>query len=463
MTSSTRAPLFAAVLLAVAGSAAAQAITDYAGTYADGPNHVVEIVAGKDLFAVVDEATYGLKVTAPDEITTITGDKVQFRRGADGRISGYIQYGQFHLRLSATVSAAAAQLAYPRPAGEIYHYGTPADRHDGIAVGNIANTPLGIATANAIGTKISDGRYPSVHSVLLYQDGKLVMEEYFYGYDADRTHQLRSATKSVVSALAGIAIDNHLVALDTPVLDLVKAPVAAHPDSRKSRITLRDFLTMSSGLDCNDHSGTSPGRETILDEQPDWINAMFALPQINNPGTTGYYCSGGVAVVGRTVETVTHRDLPGYAKDHLFGPLGITEWTWNYDLTNANKEYAQIHLRPRDMLKLGILYAQDGRWQGHQIISQDWVRASLHQQATVDNTEYGYFWWRPWLDVASQKVYVSAAQGNGGQKIYVVPEYRLVAVFTGGVYNGSSPMNQIMTTDVLPKLIAAYPSTETQP
>jgi CubicO group peptidase (beta-lactamase class C family) len=133
---------------------------------------------------------------------------------------------------------------------------------------------------------------------------------------------------------------------------------------------------------------------------------------------------------------------------------------WNYDLTNADKEYSQIHLRPRDMLKIGILFAHGGRWHGLQVISTSWVRASLAEQSHVDNVSYGYFWWRPWLNVetpgGSEHVDVVAAQGNGGQKIYLVPQYDLVAVFTAGGYNAeSTPPNTMMAKIVLPALMAA--------
>jgi len=439
-------------------------LADYTGTYADGPHHTIEIVAGGSLFAVVDGATYGLKVTGPDELTTIGGEKIPFRRDAKGRISGYTQDGRFHARLSTRVSAQSARLAYPRPAGEVYRYRVPPDRHDGLAVGNIADTPLGVGAADTIVAKIDDGTYPNVHSVLLYVNGKLVLEEYFYGYAADRKHQLRSATKSIVGALAGIAVDHKRLDINDPALRLLGIGVAADPDPRKRKITVRDFLTMRSGLDCNDHSNTSPGRETVIDFEPDWVKAVFALPMINDPGMLGYYCSAGVAVVGRIVEKATGSYLPEYARAHLFEPLGIADWTWNYNLTNADKEYAQIHLRPRDMLKFGILFAQGGEWHGHRVLSQAWVRESLRGQAVVDGTEYGYFWWRPWLSVGGKLVYVSAAQGNGGQKIYVVPQYRLVAVFTGGDYNSAgSPMNGIMINDVLPPLVAAHPDATARP
>ena len=154
--------------------------------------------------------------------------------------------------------------------------------------------------------------------------------------------------------------------------------------------------------------------------------------------------------------------LPEFAQANLFGPLGISrpDWVWNYGLTNADKEYSQIHLRPRDMLKLGMLFADGGRWHERQVISDSWVRASLAEHSHVDNVSYGYFWWRPWLNVetpsGSEHVNIVAAQGNGGQKIYLVPQYDLIAVFTGGGYNAeSTPPNTIMAKIILPALMAA--------
>jgi CubicO group peptidase (beta-lactamase class C family) len=290
------------------------------------------------------------------------------------------------------------------------------------------------------------------------------MEEYFYGYNATRQHQLRSATKSVVSAVVGIAIDRGaLTGANELVLPHMSYTTYANPDLRKSKITLGNFLSMSSGLDCNDHSGTSPGRETVLDDAPDWVKATLDLPMINDPGSKGFYCSGGVAVAGRMTENATHIYFPDFAQKNLFGPLGIprTNWTWNYNLTNANKEFSQIHLRPRDMLKLGILYADGGKWKGHQVMSSSWVQASLATQSQIDGTDYGYFWWKPYFNVpipgGIQRVHFSAAQGNGGQKIYLLPQYDLVAVFTAGDYNsGGAPPNKIMINIILPALIAAH-------
>jgi CubicO group peptidase (beta-lactamase class C family) len=462
----------ALMLVMLGGSVRAQKtpalhLSDYVGTYTDAPGHTLEIADGDGLFAVLDEAKYVLRPSGVDQFTTITGQTIPFRRDANGRVTGYEQDGKFRPRVSSSITPESAALARPRPQGQDsaldYRYHPPANLHDGIAVGDIARSDLGAATADAIVRGVLDGTYKDVHSVLLYQHGKLVMEEYFYGYSVQRPHQLRSATKSIVSALAGIAVDRGaLSGTSEAVLPQMGYASYANPDPRKAELTLGNFLSMSSGLDCNDHSSTSPGRETVIDDAPDWVKATLDLPMIAEPGTKGYYCSGGVAVVGRLTENAVHMRLPEFAQANLFGPLGISraDWVWNYDLTNADKEYSQIHLRPRDMLKIGILLAHGGRWHGLQVISTSWVRASLAEQSHVDNVSYGYFWWRPWLNVetpgGSEHVDVVAAQGNGGQKIYLVPRYDLVAVFTAGGYNAeSTPPNTIMAKIVLPALMAA--------
>ena len=441
-------------------------LEDFVGTYADTPGHPVEILNGDEFFAVQDEAKYQLIPKGVDAFSTMYGPMFSFQRDARGVVTGYEQNGKFHARGSSAVTSESAALAWPRTKGQEssnYQYKPPVDMHDGIAVGDIVRSPLGPVTANAIVGAILSGTYKDVHSVLLYQDGKLVLEEYFYGYNAQRTHQLRSITKSFVSALAGIAIDRRAISgVNERVVPAMSYSSYANPDPRKSAITLGDFLSMSSGLDCDDHSSTSPGRETVLDDSPDWVKATLDLPMINDPGTKGYYCTGGVSVVGRMTENAVHMPLPDFAEKYLFGPLGMAraDWTWNYDLTNVDKEYSQIHLRPRDMLKLGILFEDGGRWHGRQVISESWVNTSTGEHSHVDNVSYGYFWWRHMFNVempgGEQQLVVIAAQGNGGQKIYIAPQYRLVAVFTAGGYNAeSTPPNTIMEKLILPRLIRA--------
>ncbi len=439
-------------------------LSDYQGLYEYEDKTTLAMISGKDLFAVLDESKYKLPRAAGDVFLNGTGEKVTFHRDASGTVTGFEEHGHIYRRLSPTPSVEALSLANPRLNGDTtYAYKMPVDRHDGLAVGDIAESDLGADAASKIATGILNQTWNDVHSVLLYQHGKLIYEEYFYGYDWQRPHQLRSATKSVVATLTGIAIDHHAIhSVNEPVLPHMGYVSYDNPDPRKAQITLRDMLTMQSGLACNDHDSKSPGNEIVIDQKPDWVKATLDLPLINQPGTKGFYCSGGVAVVGRMVENATHTYLPDFAQKNLFGPLGISpaQYRWNYDLTNADKEYSQIHLRPRDMMKLGVLFKDGGKWHGKQVLSSGYAHDALSAISQVDDSGYGYFWWRPWLYVemptGPEHVYMGAAQGNGGQKIFVLPEYDFVAVFTAGSYNaGGSAPNKIMSTVILPKLLAA--------
>jgi CubicO group peptidase (beta-lactamase class C family) len=437
-------------------------LTDFVGTYAY-QGGTIEIVAPDDLFVLLDGGKYRLRRKSADVFVNGAGADASFRRGPDGVVSTVEDETGVHRRLSARVSARAAAAFQPRPQGSPpYRYQMPRNLHDGIPVGNAAKSDLGTEAAGRIVTGVIDKTWEDVDGVLILQGGKLVLEEYFYGYDRDTPHQMRSATKSVVGAVVGAAIAKGAVALDDPVLPRLGYATVANPDPRKSAITLRNLLTLQSGLDCNDYAPGSPGGENQLYGTPDWIRVMVDLKMVEAPGTVGHYCTGATFLAGRTVEKATGTALPDYAQQHLFAPLGIrrADWTWNHNLTSANKEFGMMSMRPRDMLKLGMLYANEGRWGNRQVLPAAWIKQSLSSLSTVENTGYGFYWWRMSVPVATadgpRRVYMSAAQGNGGQKIYLVPELDLIAVFTGSRYNtGDAPPNKIMATVVLPALMKA--------
>ena len=160
--------VFPAVLVMLAGGlkaqqSAAPGLAEYVGTYADAPGHTLEIVAGDGLFAVVDEAEYALRPSGVDQFTTIIGQAVSFLRDASGKVTGYEQNGTFQPRVSTTITPESAALARPRPKGQDspadYRYHPPADLHDGIAVGDIAHSDLGVATAESLVRAVLDGTY----------------------------------------------------------------------------------------------------------------------------------------------------------------------------------------------------------------------------------------------------------------------------------------------------------------
>ena len=437
-------------------------LTDFVGTYTY-QGATIEIVAPDELVAVLDGGKYPLRRKTADVFVNGGGADVTFHRGPDGVVTAVEDNTGLNRRLSAQVSARTKAGFQPRPPGSPpYRYRAPRNLRDGIPVGDVAKSDLGAEAAARIISGVLDQTWPDVDGVLIFQGGKLVLEEYFYGYDRDTPHQLRSATKSVVSAVVGAAVANGAVTLDEPVLPRLGYATVANPDPRKSAITLRHLLTLQSGLDCDDHVAGSPGGENQLYATPDWIRVMVDLKMVDTPGTVGHYCTGAVFLASRTAEKATGRALPDYAQEHLFSPLGIrrADWTWNHDLTNANKQFGMMAMRPRDMLKFGMLYANEGRWGKKQVLPAAWVKESLSSLSRVENTAYGYYWWRMSLQVATpdgpRRVYMSAAQGNGGQKIYLVPELDLIAVFTGSRYNtGDAPPNKIMASVVLPALITA--------
>ncbi len=294
----------------------------------------------------------------------------------------------------------------------------------------------------------------------MYHENALRLEEYFYGFDRDRPHQMRSLTKSVISLLAGIAVDRGLLRADEPVLGRLGYASYANPDPRKARITLAHLLGNQSGLACNDHDGASPGNEVKLYETADWAKGVADLPVLSDPGTVGQYCSGGFLAVGRILERVTGKPLAAFAQEALLGPLGVrrADWKWNFILDPSQRnEFGQIYLRPRDMLKLGILIRQQGEWQGRHIVSASWIQKATARQSRVDDSDYGLGFWHRWYNVRTaagdRRVDTVMLSGNGGQKVYLVPSLDLVVVFTGGAFNVESPVNEMMARVLLPALL----------
>jgi CubicO group peptidase (beta-lactamase class C family) len=411
------------------------------------------------LLAIIDDAEYPLRQLRRDVFLNNGGDTIPFRRDKAGAVAGFVEHGIFYKRLTtATAKAPASVYARLLPDGHRprYAYQPPRAGTDGLATASLAEVGLSPARLTAMVQALITEEYPGVHGVLLWKSGKLVLEEYFYGYDQQQLHQLRSASKSFVSALVGVAIDRKLLpGEEALLLPYFKYPAYAHPDQRKQAWTVQDFLTMRTGLACNDNDGQSAGNEEKMYPQPDWVKFVLDLPMRTDPGTTGSYCSGAVAVLGRTVETVAGQPLPAFAKTHLFGPLGITDYQWNYRLDSSNPTVAQLYLRPRDMLKFGVLYQQRGRWAGRQVLPAAWVDKSWGKYGPIGSKQYGYFWWHQVFEVNGQRVEARLATGNGGQKIFVLPALDAVVVFTGGNYNAArdTPPNELMPRFVLPTLL----------
>lgn len=438
-------------------------LAEYRGTYEYRPQYggsLQLLPRDSTLVAIINDNEYPLRWVRRDVFLNGSGDTIPFRRDAAGALTGYSEQGIFYRRQSATTTAlleAVYARRLPNGTRPSYVYAPPRSTPDGLAVGSLADVGLATEQLTAMVQAVIEEQYPGLRSVLLWKSGKLVMEEYFYGYDQQRLQQLRSASKSFVSALVGAAIDRKLLGSEKdPVLPYFKYAAYANPDPRKQAWTVRDFLTMRTGLDCNDHDPQSAGNEEKMYPQADWVKFILDQPLQADPGTQGSYCSGGVAVLGKMVENVSGKTLPAFADQVLFQPLGIRHYQWNYHLDNSNPTVAQLYLTPRDMLKFGVLYAQRGRWNGQQVVPAAWVEKSLGKYSQLGSKKYGYFWWHQVFDVNGRQIEAQMATGNGGQKIYLLPTLDAVVVFTGSNYNSprDTPPNELMPKYILPALLA---------
>jgi CubicO group peptidase (beta-lactamase class C family) len=414
------------------------------------------------LYALVFDAKYPIRPRPEaDTFTDVSNQPVLFVRDAGDGITGYklASSGSDHVfrRLSSDVHF-PKEMWYPRmPGTPTYAYAPPRDLGDGLPVGSIGPGLDRVRIEEMI-RLIASGGYPDVHSVLILQHGNLVLEEYFYEYDANTVHPLRSATKSFISALTGIAIDQGSIkSVRQPVLPYFQDDYKSIGNfaEAKRKITIEDLLTHSSGLDCNDEEPKSAGNESRMAYSEDWVKFVLDLPMLHEPGTVSTYCSGGVILLGRIIEKATGIKIEDFARERLFKPLGIDRFEWRFDPDKSSAEtFIQISLRPRDMAKFGLLFSQGGRWNGRQILPAKWVEASLARHSTVNETDYGYLWWRQYLNVPGGRHQGIVATGNGGQKIYLWPDLDLIVVTTGGNYNKDSHADELLIRYILPPIPA---------
>lgn len=253
-------------------------------------------------------------------------------------------------------------------------------------------------------------------------------------YRRTRLHTMQSVSKSVTSALIGIAMGRK----EIPGVDAKMMPYfsAFHipPDPRRDRMTLRDVLTMTAGIRWDEESTeyTDPANNcAVMEGKEDWVRYVLEQPMAEEPGKAFVYNSGATMLLSELLRRTTGRQADDYAKEHLFGPLGI-EYFWKRTPKGLADTEGGLYLAPRDLAKIGYLYLKDGVWDGRRILPEGWVAASTagHTRTPDGSYGYGYQWWvMPRKGLGTYGAY--AAWGYGGQLLIVVPELELISVFTG--------------------------------
>ena len=292
-----------------------------------------------------------------------------------------------------------------------------------------------------------------MRSLLVVKDGRLVVEEYFGG-GPDDLHDVRSVTKSVVSALTGIALARgDIRSLDDPISDYV-GPLLPQLEPDKGAITIRHLLTMTSGLEWDETGGFGSYNEWI--RARDHLDFLLSKPFKSPPGVDFTYNSAAVHLLGVVLEQAAVMQLPTLAQFALFDPMGISRGRWEPLSGGYYNGGAGLDLRPRDLARFGQLFLQRGSSGGRQIIPADWIDVSIEERFDwrIDNgalggVSYGYLWWV--APGASEPLYF--AWGYGGQYVVVVPDLRLVVVTTNDWYrvsqDGGAGHYERETMDVL--------------
>ena len=272
-----------------------------------------------------------------------------------------------------------------------------------------------------------------MHSVTIVRHGYLVMDAAIYPFDQGSKHHMHSSTKSIMSALIGIAIEQgHIESVELPVLSFFPNRTAANIDADKEAMTLKDLLTMASGLDCRDSYLYHWRGLYQMMQTDDWIQFMLDLPMEEPPGTRFEYCNGASFLLSAIIQETSGMKAAAFAEAHLFGPLGISDVVWPDNPQGITIGWGELRMRPQDMAKIGYLYLNEGHWDGQQIIPADWVADSTRRQIAATFTSgYGYQWW-----VSGDDIYL--AWGFGGQYIIVAPELDLVVVFTSNLKGDES-------------------------
>jgi CubicO group peptidase (beta-lactamase class C family) len=431
-----------------------QQLKEFEGLYEYTNQTTLKIAASpKDtlLYAIINESRYALTPVGKDLFQNMTKDNVKFLRDKSNKVTSYSVANDTFNLISNKVSF-PKEMWFARIGNTSYSYKQPPKLNDGLQTGGLEKTGIDKALLTEMTKKIIDGTYPNVHSVLIIKDGKLVFEEYFYEYKRSKLHELRSATKSIVSALTGIAIEKGFIkSKNEAILPFFPEYNLKNNSNEKKKITIEHLLTNQSGLDCDISDAQSEGNETVMSNSDDWVKFTLDLPMIDSAGGKGRYCSGNPITLGKIIEKTTNQPLPEFAKQTLFKDLGIHDFKWNFkpDKTSA-ETFCQIYLNSRDMAKFGLLYLNKGKWNGKQVISSEWIQQSLTKHSVVQGVNYGYLWWIKYLDIDGVRYYGKVAQGNGGQKIYIWEDQNMVTVITGGNFNTQSPSDEIIRKFILP-------------
>jgi CubicO group peptidase (beta-lactamase class C family) len=292
---------------------------------------------------------------------------------------------------------------------------------------------------------------PRLRSMVVQWKGEIVGEEYYRGHTRNTRANIKSASKSIISALVGIAIaQGKIEGTDQPISELLRAETRAL-DSAKQAITVGDLLSMRAGL-----QSTSFDQYGSWVTSRNWVANALRRPMVAQPGGQMIYSTGSTHLLSAIITRNTGMSTHAFAQRHLMRPLGIELRTWQTDPQGIYFGGNDMYLTPREMLKFGSLYLNEGRVGQRQVIPRDWIDSSWTERTSSpwNGHRYGYGWWTR----TAQLHTVRFAWGYGGQYIFVVPELQLVVVTTADseALRGGSPtwdVHRILEEEIIPAVL----------
>lgn len=364
-----------------------------------------------------------------------------------------------------------------------YRYRPPDKTYDGLNVGSLQEANIDTRLIEKAVDDIEGGRFGEVHSMLIFRNDRLVLEEYFEGHDyqwdapyhfgewinwdMNSLHHMQSVTKSVTSTCIGIAVkEGFIESVQQSIFDYLPEHQDLKKDG-KDKITIEHLLTMTSGLQWNEWNAPLSSQENdiigIWFSGEDPITYYLERPLVNQPGTRFAYSGGGIIVLGEIVRNATNMSIDEFSGKYLFEPLGIDSFDWWNRFENGVFEAAGcLRITPRSMVKIGITFLDGGTWKGNRIVSEQWVEKSAVSfpcnndiripGEDLGKTGYGYTWWTKQFSNSGRDISMFLGNGWGGQKIIVIPDLKTVIVFTGGSFTSKVNQFNILKKYVIPAI-----------
>ena len=310
---------------------------------------------------------------------------------------------------------------------------------------------------NELIEKLRKGSFRKQNSLLIMKDGELVVEQYFRGWSQEENHQMQSISKSFTSLLLGDAIDRGFIeSVDDPILKYLPK-YKSILIGKKEKITIEDLLTMSAGLDWDEHNPSYKHPNNIRRREmnsTDSIEFTLSVPSRYVPGEVFTYSGGYVTVVGEIIKNATGAaSLADFAGKSSLSKLCMKNAYWYKQMDGRQNSAGGLYLRPRDMAKVGQIILDNGIWNDQQIIDKEWIEESTTEHISTKGYKwsgYGYLWWSRFYNVNGKKYKAIAALGLGGQRVIIIKHLNLVVVTTAYNFDRFSPVDDMMSKFIIP-------------